>query len=365
MERQRDDDRHDRDRDGAHGEAAQRGVGHEEHAEHRQHERDPAEQHRAGGGLRNGEDRLARGRAVVAFFAQPRHDEQRVVDAQGQAHGDEHVYDEQVELEGLADHRDQAHRDDDRQDRHHQRDGRADQRPEHQDQHDQRRRQPELQLALLQVLLGDLVEVVADRVLAGDVHREPVRAVRALYRRDDVLHRRHLRLIGHHDGQQRGVPVAGDEDLAATGQIGADAAHLGLAAKPTGETTDRRRERRVVHREPLGAHDDELVERVRAGQPLVDQILRPHRLGLRCHAAVAGQRAPEQPARQRDPDERQQTPDGQHPLGMSGRGHRQAARPEPRSLRRRGQLRRLRRHRSAPPGRTWTPPPPRLETRRA
>ena len=102
---------------------------------------------------------------------------------------------------------DQAHRDDDREDRHHERDGGADQGPEDQHQHDQRRRKPELHLALLQVGLGDLREVVVDRVLARDVHREPVGAVRTLDRRDHVLDRRHLRLVGHHDRQERRVPV--------------------------------------------------------------------------------------------------------------------------------------------------------------
>ena len=49
------------------------------------------------------EDRLARVGAAVALLAQPRDDEQRVVDAQRQAHRHDHVHDEQVELERLPD----------------------------------------------------------------------------------------------------------------------------------------------------------------------------------------------------------------------------------------------------------------------
>ena len=62
----------------------------------------PLEEHRAGGRAGDGEDRFARRLPAVAFLAQARHDEQRVVDAQGKAHRDDHVHDEQVELETLA-----------------------------------------------------------------------------------------------------------------------------------------------------------------------------------------------------------------------------------------------------------------------
>ena len=54
VEGQRDDDRDHTDDQGAGAEAAQRGVGHEQHRDHRQRERGSAEDHRARGGVRDG-----------------------------------------------------------------------------------------------------------------------------------------------------------------------------------------------------------------------------------------------------------------------------------------------------------------------
>ena len=103
-----------------------------------------------------------------------------------EAHRDDHVHDEQVELERLTDDRGDAERDDDRDDRHQHRDRDADERADHEQQHDQRGRQPELQLALAQVARRELREVAVERVAAGDVRREPAAAVAALDERDEV-----------------------------------------------------------------------------------------------------------------------------------------------------------------------------------
>ena len=76
MERERDDDRDQPDDDGAQAEAAQGGVGHEQHRDHRQRERGAAEDDRACGGVGDGQDRLACAGAAVAFLAQAGDDEQ-------------------------------------------------------------------------------------------------------------------------------------------------------------------------------------------------------------------------------------------------------------------------------------------------
>ena len=144
--------------------------------------------------------------AAVALLAQPRDDEQRVVDAQREPHRDDHVHDEQVELERLPDDRGDGERDDDRDDRHQHRDRHAEERADHQQQHDQRRRQPELQLALAQVARGELLEVTIERVVARDVRRESRAAVRALHRRDQAGDPLVLRL-GEDDRQHGGVAV--------------------------------------------------------------------------------------------------------------------------------------------------------------
>ena len=179
VEGQRDQDGDDADDQGAQAEAAQRRVGHEQHRDHRQRERGAAEDDRARRRARDGRGSLrACPAAAVALLAQPGDDEQRVVDAEREAHRDDHVQDEQVERERLPDDRGDGERDDDRDDRHQHRDRDAEQRADHQQQHDERRRQPELQLALAQVARGELLEVAVQRVAAGDVRREARASVR-------------------------------------------------------------------------------------------------------------------------------------------------------------------------------------------
>ena len=172
VEGQRDEDGDDADDHGAQAEAAQGRVGHEQHRDHGQRERGPAEDDRARGRAGDGQDRFARPAAAVAFLAQAGDDEQRVVDAEREAHRDDHVQDEQVERERLPDDRGDGERDDDRDDRHQHRDRHAEQRADHQQQHDECGRQPELQLALAQVARGELLEVAVERVAARDVRGE-------------------------------------------------------------------------------------------------------------------------------------------------------------------------------------------------
>ena len=62
----------------------------------------------------------------------------------------------------------QSERDHDRDDRHQQRDEPGDDGAEDEQEDDQRGRQAELQLALLEVLLREQVEVVVERLIAGD-----------------------------------------------------------------------------------------------------------------------------------------------------------------------------------------------------
>jgi hypothetical protein len=118
MEGQRDGDRDDCHRDGANGQAAQDRLRDDQHSHHRQCERGSAEHDRTRRGARDGQDGGPGIRTAGPFFAQPRDDEQRVVDAQRQPHRDEHVRHEQVELEQVSDDRDQPQPDDDRDHRH-------------------------------------------------------------------------------------------------------------------------------------------------------------------------------------------------------------------------------------------------------
>jgi hypothetical protein len=111
--------------------------------------------------VRDREDGLLRRASAVAFLPWTRDDEQRVVDPERQSHRDDHVRDEEVQLERVPDDCGDTQRDDDRVERHQHRDRRARRRAEDEQQHHQRGRQAELQLTLAEVIFGDLDEVPA------------------------------------------------------------------------------------------------------------------------------------------------------------------------------------------------------------
>ena len=102
------------------------------------------------------------------LLAIARDDEQRVVDPERETHAREHVHDEDRELELLGEDRREPERDDDRDDRHQQRDQPGDDRAEDEEQDDQGSGEPELKLALLEILLREEVEVVVERPVSGD-----------------------------------------------------------------------------------------------------------------------------------------------------------------------------------------------------
>ena len=110
----------------------------------------------------------------AALFPEAREDEERVVDPEREPHRRDHVHDEERDLERLADERRQGDRDHDREQPEQHRHEARDDRPEHEHEDDQRRRQPDQQLALLQVLLGELLEVGVGRQGAGDRDLEAV-----------------------------------------------------------------------------------------------------------------------------------------------------------------------------------------------
>ena len=123
---------------------------------------------------------------MKALLAVAREDEQRVVDPEREPHPGEHVGGEDRERKGLPDERRERERDHDRDDRQQQRDSRH-HGAEDDQQHDERSRQPESQLAVLQVLLRQRREVGVEGVLAGDRGIELVSTIGALHGLDDAL----------------------------------------------------------------------------------------------------------------------------------------------------------------------------------
>ncbi len=113
--------------------------------------------------------------AIASYFVEARaallavagDDEQRVVDADGEAHHRDDVGDEERELENLAEQRGDADGDEDREDAENERHAGRNERPEDEDEHEQGDRYPE-GLAALEVVLGLGLELVAEAGAAGD-----------------------------------------------------------------------------------------------------------------------------------------------------------------------------------------------------
>jgi hypothetical protein len=134
------------------------------------------------------------------------------------------------------------------------------------------------------------LEVVPDRVLTNDIDGKAAGRVGALSGSDQLLHRRGLRLVAQHDGQQRGMAIARDEHVTAWITEGGNALDVWLTAKFSGQRANATRKRSIGHPQALRPHSHQLVDRVGAGHALLDEILRSQRLRLGCHGAVAGQR---------------------------------------------------------------------------
>ena len=190
QQRQRGDDRDDADDDRPGGEAAHDRRRHEQHPEQGDHERAAAEEHGPARRRAGEADRVRLLEPSRPFLAEARDDEERVVDPERQSHPGEHVHDEHREAELEREQGDEAEADQDREDRHQHRHQPRDHSAENEEEHHQRGREPELELAVLEVALGERVEVVCDRVIARDRDREPGRAARLLYERQHRLDRR-------------------------------------------------------------------------------------------------------------------------------------------------------------------------------
>jgi hypothetical protein len=208
QERQRREHGDDPDEDGARCEALHDRAGDEQHPEHGDHERRAAEEDGAARGRPRSRDRVELVAGMTTLFAVARDDEERVVDAECEAHAGEHVHDEDRQPELLRQERRQAQRHDDRDERHQQRHDSCHHGPENEDEDDQSGREAELELARLEVVLRELVEVVVERVGTGDRDGEARVGVSAI---DDRHHLADVAVVGDVDRDHRRPPVARDE----------------------------------------------------------------------------------------------------------------------------------------------------------
>jgi hypothetical protein len=178
------------------------GIGYEQHPDECDDEHGAAEENGAARGLRGDDDRLLLRPAGDAFFAVTGDDEEGVVDPERETHARDHVDDEDRQRERVREHAGQADGDEDGKDREDQWHEPADDRSEHEQQNDQRGRQAKRELAGLQVVLRQGIEVVRESVVAGDVHGE---AVATLLRPNHRVDRRDVSRLAN--GDQHGVPI--------------------------------------------------------------------------------------------------------------------------------------------------------------
>ena len=143
-------------------------------------------------------------------------------------------------------------RDDDRDDRHHQGHEPGDDRPEDEEEDDERRWEAELELAVLQVLLREEVEVVVERLRAGHRHDERAVIVDGLDLLDERLR---LVVVEERDRDDRRVAILRD-------QTGARVVEVRVRSSESrdlvvvNEGAHERLELRRVHRAGVGADND-------------------------------------------------------------------------------------------------------------
>ncbi len=253
--------------------------------------------------------------ASVPLLAVPGDDEERVVDPERETHAREHVHDEDRQLELLRDDGRQSERDEDRDDRHQERDEAGDDRAEHEQEDDERGRQAELELALLEILLGEEVEVVVERLLARHRDLELAVLARLLDGRDDLFG---LVLAEDRERHHRRVAILGDEPRRTVVEVRArlrERPYVALGDK----RADEARELVGLDRETIGADDDDVADELAR---LRRKRLEPHgvrALGLRVvrRRTLGGEAVAEQQRDRRDCEDEHDDPRSDRPPRMT------------------------------------------------
>ena len=235
------------------------------------------------------------------------------------------LIDEDRELELLRDERRQPERDHDRDDRHQQRHQPGDDRAEDEQQDDQRRGQAELELAVLEVLLREEVEVVIERLRArhGDARSAPLSSAASTF----VDQRLRLVVVEQRQRDDRRVAVLRDEPGVRAVEVRAgvrERADLAVVDEAPHERLEPRRVDRVL----VGADHDDVGDRRRgpggkARQPHIVGALRlrvVRRLALRREAPT--EQRDDRSDRERDDDD----PGAHRPPADGGRSLPRASR---------------------------------------
>ena len=122
---------------------------------------------------------------------------------------------------------------------------------EDEQQDDQRRGKAELQLALLEILLGDLLKVEPDGELPRDVDREAVLSVGRGGGVDDVLDAVDLLVLDEGDREEGRVAVLGDQHLAGAVEVARHVLDPISGGKLIGQALDPLAKRRILRSQLL------------------------------------------------------------------------------------------------------------------
>ena len=132
----------------------------------------------------------------------------------------------------------------------------GDERAEDEDEHDERDRQPERELAVLQVTLRERVDVVRDRAVAGDRDRE----VRGVDAPDERHHRRDRLVAVDPQLDDRRVPARSDERPVTAEVVPRDSDIGPGRERLPGQPRDEAAKRGSVDGVPLGADHDHVAD---------------------------------------------------------------------------------------------------------
>jgi hypothetical protein len=313
-------DQHDDDR--APGQPAEDRRRHEQHAGERDHHGEPAEEHGPVGRCSRHPDRFEVVPPALSLLAIARHDEQGVIDPDGETHHRDQVRDEEAPSPDLSEQTDDAEGHADREDPHDDRGDAGDQRAED-DQQDDDRHDDADRLALLEVVFGDLLEVGGRGRLTEHVEVGAARRVLGLDRVERSDEGRGLVAVLDEDhAEQDRAPVLRRERAERGGlRVGLvllrqrvlrrhlhDHARVDRADVVQG-AVDLRDERRIGRRARGPRHHEGLRRDVLLEPLLLQQRLRPDRLRVVREVEVGRERVAEQRPRRSEAYDEDHRPD--------------------------------------------------------
>ena len=288
---------HDGDR--ADADAAEDRVRQQQHAEQRQHDRDPAEQHRLARGRTGATDRVELLEPAGALLAVARDDEQGIVDADREADHRDDLGDDEREVEREADQGGSPQRGGDRHDAEHDRDQPGHDRAEH-EHHDDEGHEDADRLALLQPFLREGDDLVLQRRRTGHHDLEACGHVDVIDGGEQlvgvfddgcVIGARHRHRQQRRPSRLRDRTVIGEEAADVAHDPGPEGLDLAL------QVADEAAHVGVGHGAVAG-HDDELGLGLGASQALLEHRGGPLRLGVVGEVLSGGEGIAEERRRQ-------------------------------------------------------------------